>query len=313
MALDPPRHHSIARQCDQQRGVEFLLRQASQPHDFALAAEAVLALGRSNNPAAGEFLLTVVEQPLHPLRREAVLALSNMRDFPCDRELAATLDDYGGDLSPGVLQYLILSVGRRGHASSWPALRTLLTSAETTSGIIFNAVLLATSQIGAEEALADLRALDLPYRFFADELRLAAIERIEHRLKTTMEEVVLHLLATPSAFDRWPLLFQLRLFPEDDAWQAFEQLADGSDPTLQCLVRRTLFHAARIEDDVDFLCRHAARAGPQCGGVAGVHARRRWRRRVQRGGVLARAAPDCAQPGWNEFATDRRWRGWEAG
>ena len=247
--------------CDQQRGVEFLLRQASQPHDFALAAEAVLALGRSNNPAAGEFLLTVVEQPLHPLRREAVLALSNMRDFPCDRELAAALADYGGDLSPGVLQYLILSVGRRGHASSWPALRTLLTAADT-SAIIFNAVLLATSQIGGEEALADLRALDLPYRFFADELRLAAIERIEHRLTTTMEEVVLHLLATPSAFERWPLLFQLRLFPENDAWHAFEQLADGSDATLQCLVRRTLFHAARIEDDVDFLCRHAGQLDP---------------------------------------------------
>src|SRR5580698_460282 len=35
--------------CDQQRSVEFLLRQASQPQDFALAAEAVLALGRSNS------------------------------------------------------------------------------------------------------------------------------------------------------------------------------------------------------------------------------------------------------------------------
>ena len=91
--------------CDQQRSVECLLHQASQPQDFALAAEAVLSLGRSNSPVAGEFLLTLVEQPLHPLRREAVLALSNMRHFPCDRELAATLEDYAGDLSPGVLQY----------------------------------------------------------------------------------------------------------------------------------------------------------------------------------------------------------------
>ena len=198
--------------CDQQRSVECLLHQASQPQDFALAAEAVLSLGRSNSPVAGEFLLTIVEQPLHPLRREAVLALSNMRHFPCDRELAATLEDYAGDLSPGVLQYLILSIGRRGQASSWPALRKLLKT-ETSSGIIFNAVLVATSQIGAEEALADLRELELPYRFFADELRLAAIERIQHRLKTTMEEVVLQLLATPSGLERWPLLFQLRLFP----------------------------------------------------------------------------------------------------
>ncbi len=198
---------------DQQRSVEFLLRQASHPQDLALAAEAVLALGRSNSPAAGEFLLTIVEQPLHPLRREAVLALSNMRHFPCDRELAATLEDYDGDLSPGILQYLILSVGRRGQVSAWPALRRLLTSTETTSGVIFNAVLLATGQIGAEEALADLHALNLPYRFFADELRLAAIERIQHRLQTTVAEVVLHLLATPSELERWPLLFQLRLFP----------------------------------------------------------------------------------------------------
>ena len=163
---------------------------------------------------------------------------------------------------PASCSTLILSVGRRGQVSAWPALRRLLTSTETTSGVIFNAVLLATGQIGAEEALADLHELNLPYRFFADELRLAAIERIQHRLQTTVAEVVLHLLATPSELERWPLLFQLRLFPRDEAWQAFEQLADGSDPTLQCLVRRTLFDETRMDDDVDFLVRHADQLDP---------------------------------------------------
>ena len=99
------------------------------------------------------------------------------------------------------------------------------------SAVVFG--VLTTALVGSiggsrEIGLADLREMELPYRFFADELRLAAIERIQHRLRTTMEEVVLQLLAAPPGLERWPLLVQLRLFPPDDAWHAFEQLADGT-------------------------------------------------------------------------------------
>src|SRR5260221_9507035 len=70
-------------QMRQQRGTEFLLKIAADPDDLALALEAVLALGATEDPVAGEFLLNLLVQGDHPLRREAIISLTEMHFFPC--------------------------------------------------------------------------------------------------------------------------------------------------------------------------------------------------------------------------------------
>jgi hypothetical protein len=243
---------------DQQRSTEFLLKQACHPRDLALAAEAILALGRTNSPVAGEFLLTVVDQPLHPLRREAVLALSNMRHFPCESTLATVFQQNPRELSPGFLQYVILGAGRRGLVSLWPQIRSLLSSSSGDGGPVFNAALLAAGQIGGADALQFLKELELPYRFFADELRLSTMERIARRLSMKAEDAVLEVLGAEDDEARWQALAHLRGFDAGSAWKAFEALGEEAHPTLHALVRVTLFDPDRHEADLAFLTACAA-------------------------------------------------------
>lgn len=235
------------------RGVEFLLQLASNRDDLALGAEAVLALGNTGSSVAGEFLLTVLHGAHHPLRRETVIALTNLPRFPCEHELLALLET---DIPAGLVQYVILGLARRGRAEHAAALSRFLDPASD-GGPVFNAALIAAGQLGGAATLDALEALDIRYRFFADHLRSAAIERIQLRSTARIEDAIAHLLSAGDALHQGEWLQLLKHFPRGEAWEAFQLFAGDAAPTLRCLVRSALFDPQRLAEDRQFILDHA--------------------------------------------------------
>ncbi len=239
---------------NQQRTVEFLLRVASDRDDLALAGEALVALGSTGDPTAGEFLLTVLKQKDHPIRREAVVALSLLDEFPCERELSEILSE--PDAVPSTVQYAILGTGSRGDVSAWPHVARCLLEGPDVNGAVFNATLLAAGQLALPECAALLRSLDLRYRFFADRLRSASLERVEAQLRLGIEDSVSEALSAEGAERELKALRALRRFPWSQAWEAFELLGGSSSLAMKALARVVLFDASRRESDLAFLIAH---------------------------------------------------------
>ncbi len=248
-----------------QRTTEFLIDLASQREDLGLAAEAVLSLGATGEPMAGEFLVSVLQETDHPLHREAVIALGAHPDFPCNAELDALWSRPEAQASPTLRQHLLLVQSRRGDARVWPRVKVLLdpTSPEP-SGALFNAALIAASMCGGVEALDTLQNLDTRYRYFANQLRQLATERLELRLSRSVEDAVAALvaaasLATPSTRAtpaHAQALHYLREFPVAEAWEAYRLLAASSAPAVEVMVRAALFDPTRRDEDLGFLAAH---------------------------------------------------------
>ena len=249
-----------------QRTTEFLVDLASQRDDLGLAGEAVLALGATGEPTAGEFLVSILQESDHPLQREAVIALGHLPEFPCNEELEGLWSRSETQASPTLRQHLLLVQSRRGDVRVWPRVKALLDpAASETSGVLFNAALIAASMCGGAEALAMLKDLDTRYRYFANQLRQLATERLELRLGRSVEDAVAALIAAAGAAPGLPLaggapfaqaLQYLREFPVAEAWEAYGLLAVATPPAVEAMVRATLFDASRHDEDMDFLARH---------------------------------------------------------
>ncbi len=236
---------------NQQRSIEFLLRVASDRDDLALAGEALVALGSTKDAMAGEFLLTVLGQKDHPLRREAVVALSQLDEFPWERELAALLSE--SDPAPSLVQYAILAAGSRGDVSTWPHIARRLALGPDGNGAVFNAALLAAGQLATPETCDTLSSLNLRYRFFANSLCLASLERVQSRLRLGIEDSVSEVLSATDTRAKLSALRSLRRFPLESAWEAFELLGSASSVDTHALARGILFDPARVEGDLAFL------------------------------------------------------------
>lgn len=238
----------------QERATLFLASLAADRADLPIAAEAVLALGATDDPLAGEFLLSIVAQRDHPLAREAVLALTNMAFFPCDDELEAVLREANHGLPSALVQYVVMALGIRGRRTAEPLIDQMLRAdtGRAASGM-FNSALLAAGRLGGPETLSTLAGLDTRYRFFAHQLKLAAVERITLRLKYSVEDAVSSLLAAESDEGLKRSLRMLAEFPVRQAFEAFEVLAPGVSPDLTAMVRTVLFDRSRLDADLKFL------------------------------------------------------------
>lgn len=239
---------------NQQRTVEFLVMIASDRDDLALAGEALVALGATGDAMAGEFLLTVLRQQGHPLRREAVVALSQLDEFPCERELAALLSET--DPAPALVQFAILASSSRGDVSVWPHVARHLQAGAEGNGAVFNAALLAAGQLAIPDSRDALVALDLRYRFFSNRLRLASLERVQSRLSLSIEDSVSEVLTATEARTELGALRSLRRFSYASGWEAFELFASSSTTATQALARSVLYLPERAEADLAFLAEH---------------------------------------------------------
>lgn len=237
-----------------QRATEWLIRVAEDRRDYAMGSEAVLALGSTHDFVAGEFLRTIVHEHGHPLRREAVLALAQMPSFPCEGDLLELLSEGAENLAPGLVQNLLLALGRRGVARAWGQVARYLQPGRGPESI-FHAALVAAGELGAPEALEALSALDTSAQFFANELRLTALERCRTLQRTPVEAVIGDVLAAANQEERWIALRTLRSFPPAEAWSAFELLVEDAAPEVECLVRCVAFEPERAEGDLVFLSR----------------------------------------------------------
>ncbi len=242
------------------RTTEFLIDLASNRDDLAFAAEAILALGSSDDPLAGEFLLSILGERDHPLHRETAIALSQLLVFPCEDELSAMFDRPESELSPALRQYLILALGRRGHSTAWGRIKPHLTADSTASqeagGPVFNAAVVAAGMVGGKDALDTLHGLDTRYRFFVHHLKLLSTERIELRLRRSVEDAVTALLSAKEEPELQQALQFLREFPVAESWEAFKLLGHDLPPGTQVRVRVLLFDAERAADDLNYLIGH---------------------------------------------------------
>jgi hypothetical protein len=238
--------------CNNDRSLEFLITTARDQSDLQLAGEAVLAIGQTNNPLGGEVLLSFLDDKAHPLVREAVISLSNMRLFPCDKAFLRLLTT-GDDPGPTVTQFLIIGLGRKARGGTWPVIEGFL-DPEKFAPQVFNAALLAAGKLGRSEALKKLSAIDTRYRFFANQLKLASMEQIHYRLGSSFEDIYGTILASS---DPSTAISTLRQYPHDDAWEAFTILGEDATAEVSATVRLALSDRSRAKEDLGYV---AARA-----------------------------------------------------
>lgn len=233
--------------CNNDRGLEFLISTARDQSDLQLAGEAVLAIGQTNNALGGEVLLGFLEESGHPLVREAVIGLSSMRLFPCDKAFLTLLKS-GTDPGPTIVQFLIIGLGRKARGGAWPVIEQFL-DPERYPPQVFNAALLAAGKLGRSEALKKLGTLDTRYRFFANQLKLASIEQIHYRLGSSFEDIYGTIL---NSSDPSTAISTLRQYPHDDAWEAFTILGEDAAAEVSATVRLALSDASRAKEDLDY-------------------------------------------------------------
>lgn len=147
-----------------ERATMRLIRVASDTEDLVLASEAMIALGASGDLVGGEFLASIAGQPEHPLAKEALLALCNAGDFPCESEISSLLSRPTTDIPPTVLQYAVLAAGLQGMASARGLIHTILRApiGEFPAPVV-NAALVTAGRVGDAETAAILSGLDLRY------------------------------------------------------------------------------------------------------------------------------------------------------
>jgi hypothetical protein len=234
-----------------ERATEFLCHLALANDDFAMAAEAILALGITDDPVAGEFLASIVRTTDHPLIREALTALGNMNFFPCEKEICGLLQYDTASIPASVLQSAVIAAGIRGFRSVLGDIKKLV--AGGSSGPLFNSALITLGRIGDQSTLDWLEGLDTRYRAFAHQLKISAIDHLRLLSTYTIEDAVgASLNATlPSAMRQaWQTL---SAFPAASAREALQLLVSEGTAEFKAMERLTLFNSGAMREDLKFL------------------------------------------------------------
>jgi len=234
-----------------ERATEFLCQLALANEDFAMAAEAVLALGTTDDPVAGEFLASVVRTPDHPLIREALTALGNMNFFPCDKEISTLLQPQSASIPASVLQSAVIAAGIRGCRSVLDDIKKIVAS--ESSGPLFNSALITLGRIGDPSALQWLETLDTRYRAFAHQLKISAIDHLRLLNTYTIEDAVGAALSATSAGAMRQAWQTLSAFPTVPAREALQLLASEGSPEFKAMERLTFFNSGALREDLTFL------------------------------------------------------------
>ena len=238
-----------------ERTTEFLCQMAMGIDDFAMAAEAVLALGQTDDPVAGEFLANITRSPDHPLLREALSALGSMNFFPCQKEVGEFLTKKSAIVPTSVFQNAVLAAGLRGYRKFLNAVKSI--ALNQPSGPMFNTAVMALGRIGDADALKFLEGIDTRHRVFAHQLKLSAIEHIRLRLGFTIEDAVSAALsATTSSAARqaWQIL---AAFPDESRSEAIQLLASDAPLSFRAIERLVFFNSEALSDDLKFINDHA--------------------------------------------------------
>jgi hypothetical protein len=243
--------------CNNDRSIEFLIKTARDQSDLQLAGEAILAIGQTASALGGEVLLSFLDDPNHPLAKEAVIGLSSMRVFPCEDTFQKVLKS-GIKLGPTITQFLIIGLGRKARGGTWTIIEEYL-DPEIYPSQIFNAALIAAGKLGRSEALKKLQQVDTRYRFFANQLKLASIDQIHYRLSSSFEDIYSMIL---NSSDPSSSLSTLRQYPHDDAWEAFTILGEEASAETSAIVRLALSDTARASSDLTFVNEHEDISAP---------------------------------------------------
>jgi HEAT repeat protein len=257
-------------QVQHERATEFLCQTAMGIDDFAMAAEAVLALGHPDDPVAGEFLANITNSSDHPLLRESLSALANMNYFPCQHELSDFLGEKGTDVPTSVFQNAVIAAGLRGYSKFLGTIQNILQ--RESSGPIFNTTVMALGRIGNDESAKLLEQLDTRYRAFAHQLKLAALEHIRLRLSLTIEDAVSAALTANSPRSIRQAWQVLATFPEDARKEAIHLLAGDAPCAFRAMERLVFFNKKSLFDDLKFLAENSGSLSKELfAGIARQH------------------------------------------
>ncbi len=240
------------------RAVEFLCKIASNKMDLGMASEAILALGCTDSPVAGEFLASVILNHQHPLTRDALIAIANLNWFPCDDLVASVVLKPTATTPTPVLQSAIIAAGLRRQPELLPKIEEFLFAANPQqASALFNTALLAVGRIGNTGTIHKLDQLDTRFRAFANQIKISAMENIRLRLGYSLEDAVADICNGSDISLSRPAFQMLKAFPSDVAREAFELLAPDASSDLQALLRLTTSGVSTYKEDVNFLMDHA--------------------------------------------------------
>ncbi len=243
----------------ERRGVEFLIRFVRQQDDLPLAAEAVLALGSAGSHLAGEFLLSIVKDENHGLRREAIAGLAAMPHFPCDALLATIIK--GADDNPNLQSAAIVALGRRCARSALPCILDKLHSKHES---VANACLLAIGHLADANTIGEiLQSANTHRNLLLSELALYVEDKVHLRAQDNIDDMVVSALTNTQR--GWHTSFRIiKEYPPEKIWEVFELLRDDISPNNECLIRAATFCPERCAEDFAFLQRQQNRIDVSC-------------------------------------------------
>ncbi len=240
------------------RAVEFLCKIASNTLDLGMAAEAILALGCTDSPVAGEFLASVILNHQHPLTRDALIALANLNWFPCDDLIASVVLKPSATTPTPVLQNAIIAAGLRRQIELLPKIEEFIFSANPQqASALFNTAMIAAGRIGNAATISKLELLDTRFRAFAHQIKMSAVETIRLRIGYSLEDAVSDICNSSDISLSRPAFQMLKAFPVEVAREAFDLLAPDASLDLKSLLRLATMGGANLKADTDFLIDHA--------------------------------------------------------
>ena len=240
-----------------ERAVEFLCKIAANADDLGMAAEAILALGCTDSPVAGEFLSSIVACEHHPLTREALIAIANLNWFPCDDLIASVIVNADASTPLPVLQNAIIAAGLRsqtdlrGHIEGH-----IFGEGLPQSSPLFNTALIAIGRVGGAESLRKLEGLDTRFRAFANQIKTSAMENIRLRMGYAVEDAVAEIAKATDPASSRQAFQMLRAFLKSAAREAFELLISEASIDLQAKMRLFTCDQSTQESDTNFLVSH---------------------------------------------------------
>jgi hypothetical protein len=240
------------------RAVEFLCKIASNTDDLGMAGEAILALGCSESPVAGEFLASVILDHQHPLTREALIAIANLNWFPCDDLVASIVLKPTASSPTPVLQNAIIAAGLRRQVELSSRIEEIIFLAnQPQTSALFNTALIAAGRLGGTRTLEKLEAMDTRFRSFAHQIKTSAMESIRLRGGYSLEDAVSEICNGADVMPTRPSFQMLKAFPAEAAREAFDLLAPDASLDVKALLRLFTASEETHKADIDFLVDHS--------------------------------------------------------
>lgn len=193
------------------RSQDYLVKIAKDHFDLGLVSAAIASLGELDSLFACEFLLSIVTNPDHPRRSDAIAAITNSKWFQWSDELENLLIEETNDPS-GILPQLVLAIGRKGTRNDWNYIEKLLPkefSAENSHFI--HAAILSAGAIGGVRVKKWLSDFDSNGNLFVEQLRQNALDQIEIKKNSNLDDIITSIIDIDTS-NEISQIYQLRLY-----------------------------------------------------------------------------------------------------